>query len=63
MVVKNIGAKIAYDSPNPMYNSNLDFDKIVTNVKSIEWINQIKRECFDPSYKQNVEKFYFNSPK
>jgi NitT/TauT family transport system ATP-binding protein len=53
----HIGAKVAFDSPHPLLNEDITLEDKIASSKSAQWIKQMKKECFEPDYKQPQKEF------
>lgn len=57
---EHIGSKIAFDEVHPMKDEELDINSKMSSTQTIQWINRVKYECFDPAYKQDISQFSLN---
>jgi len=57
---EHTGAKLAFDEVHPMHKKGLVMEKRMHNIETLEWIQRVKHECFDPSYRQDLTEFSLN---
>ncbi len=59
---EHYGAKVAFDAVHPLKDQEVSMLERIESPISNAWISKVKKECFDPDYKQREEEFYLMHP-